>query len=355
MTAKGRAMKNRIAWVVCGVGAIATAAGAQPSYDFDFATVGAVNNAAFTATNPPNPLVVGRGGVAYEYRISKLETTTGQWLEFVNTFANVAEPNPHWDPYGPSFWGAIDDLSFPGPGTRYGLRGVANAAQLPVAGISWRMSALYCNWLHNGKQATTESLLTGAYDTSTWGVIPGTNGRGITDAPTHLPGALFWIPTLDEQLKAMHYDPNRYGEGQGGWWLSKNMSDEAGTRGLPGVGTTSAGVFLPDVPFGEWDIPLGAYMDSVSPWGLWDTSGGAREWSEDLVVVQFPRERRVSGSWAGWAPFDFLDSVYGTGSVNPGLTGGPEGLRIASVPSCGSLGLVVACGAVGLRRRRAAR
>ncbi len=349
-------MKKAFAWVVCGVGVLASAAGAQPSYDFDFATVGAVNNAAFTATNPPNPLVVGRGSVAYEYRISKLETTTGQWLEFVNTFAHVAEPNPHWDPYGPSFWGAIDDLSFPGPRTRYTLRGVANAAQLPVAGISWRMSALYCNWLHNGKQATTESLLTGAYDTSTWGVMPGTNGRGITDAPTHMPGALFWIPTLDEQLKAMHYDPSRYGEGQGGWWLSKNMSDEAGTPGLPGVGTTSAGVVVNDPPFGVWEIPLGAYTDSVSPWGLLDTSGGAQEYNEEIAYAPYATERMTGGSYAGQSGTDFFDSVYGFGfSINPGISSGLAGLRIASVPSCGALGFVIACGAVGLRRRREAR
>jgi hypothetical protein len=90
VTAKGHAMKKGIAWAVCGVAVLASAAGAQPSYDFDFATVGAVNNAAFTATNPLNPLVVGRGSVAYECRISKLETTTAQWLEFMNTFANVA-------------------------------------------------------------------------------------------------------------------------------------------------------------------------------------------------------------------------------------------------------------------------
>lgn len=340
---------------VCA-GLLASVAGAQPSYDFDFATVGAVNNPAFTATNPPNPLVVGRGSVAYEYRISKLETTTGQWLEFLNTFANVAEPNPHWDRYGPSFWGAIDDLSFPGAGTRYTLRNVADAARLPVAGISWRMSALYCNWLHNGKQATTESLLTGAYDTSTWGVMPGTNGRGITDAPTHLPGALFWIPTLDEQLKAMHYDPNRYGEGQGGWWLSKNMSDEVGTPGLPGVGTTSAGVVISDPPFGEWDIPLGAYTDSVSPWGLWDTSGGTQEYNEEIAYAPYATERMSGGSYAGQPGTSFFESVYGFGfSASPQISSVFTGLRIASVPSCGALGLVIACGAVGSRRRREAR
>jgi hypothetical protein len=327
---------------------------AQQSYDFDFATIHAPNNPAFTADNPPNPLVVGRGSVPYEYRIAKTEITTGQWLEFVNTFSNVAAPNPYWDQFGPGFWGAIEDLSFPGPGIRYNLRNVPNATQLPVSGISWRQAALYTNWLTNGKQSSPASLVTGSYDTSTWGVMPGTNGRGITDAPTHLPGALFWIPTLDEQLKAMHYDPNRYGEGQGGWWMNKNMSDLPGIPGLPGVGTTSAGLVITDPPFGVWDIPLGAYPNSVSPWGLWDTSGGTREWAEELISAPFPRERAISGSWAGWEPFDVLDSPFGTGSVPPDEAGSVNGLRIASqVPSNStSVILVGGCGVVSLYRIR---
>jgi hypothetical protein len=315
---------------------VSATAHAQPTYDFDFATIGAVNNPAFTAENPPNPLVVGRGSVAYEYRISKLETTTGQWLEFVNTFADVAEPNPHWDRFGPSFWGAIDDPSHTGAGTRYQLREVPSATQLPVAGISWRMAALYCNWLHNGKQATTASLLTGAYDTSTWGVLPGTNGRGITDAPNRLPGAQFWIPSLDEQLKASHYDPDRFGEGQGGWWLSKNGSDMAPTPGLPGVGSTNGGLIINDPPFGEWDIPLGAYTDAVSPWGLWDTSGGTQEWLEELILAPFPTERVYGGSFAGGQGQPTLDSVFGVGfgSASPSIRLGEIGLRIAAaIPS----------------------
>lgn len=347
----------RVAGACAGLAAILASATAlaQPSYDFDFATIGAVNNPAFTADNPLEPLVVGRGSVAYEYRISKLETTTGQWLEFVNTFADVAEPHPNWDRFGPTFWGAIDDLSFPGPGTRYGLRNVPNATQLPVAGISWRMAALYCNWLHNGKQATTASLLTGAYDTSTWGVLPGTNGFGITDAPNRLPGAQFWIPSLDEQLKASHYDPDRFGEGQGGWWLNKNRSDIAGISGLPGVGTTSAGLIITDPPFGVWDIPLGAYIDSVSPWGLWDTSGGTQELNEELYIAPFPRERGVLGSHAGQNPYDLLDTAYGIGSIFPGSRQATVGLRIASaIPASQTVCVPLLALLIVMRRRRTA-
>ena len=42
-----------------------------------------------------------------------------------------------------------------------------------------------------------------------------------------------WIPTQDEWMKAAHYDPNRYGAGQGGWWLYSHRSDVAPVPGVP--------------------------------------------------------------------------------------------------------------------------
>lgn len=69
---------------------------------------------------------------------------------------------------------------------------------MPVTGITWRDAARSCNWLHNGKAGGVEALVSGAYDTRTFGEGPG--GITITDAPRHLPGATFWIPTLDEWL-----------------------------------------------------------------------------------------------------------------------------------------------------------
>ncbi len=357
---RSRGISKVLAACVGAAACASATANAQPGqdYDFEFVTIGAPGNSPFEATNPPNPLVVGRGRVTHEYRIARLEVTTGQWMEFLNAFADLQQPHPYWQRFGPAHWGGGFDPNFPGPGDRFLLRDVPHAARLPVAGIHWRMAALYCNWLTNGKGSDPTRLVTGAYDSTTWGVLAGTNGFGITDAAAHLPGARFYIPTLDEQLKAMHYDPNRFGPGQGGWWLSKNRSDTPGTPGLPGLGTTSAGLAIPDQPNGHWDIPLGAYPDSTSPWGLLDTSGGAAEHNEELFYPDDPRARGYLTSRAGPTLSVIRESVFGQGGLHPSSPQPEVGLRIASViPSPGSqvLGAVVAFTSARRRRRRVSR
>jgi formylglycine-generating enzyme required for sulfatase activity len=329
---------------------------AQQDYGIDFVTVGAMNNAPLTRSgfpDFPNSPSVGRGSVSYEYRIGRTEITTAQWMQFVNTFNGTtfadAPPFFHWA--GPFSWGATDDPTYGGPGFRYVLPASnPNAAMTPVYGISWRESALYCNWLQGGQSSDPASLLTGAYDVSTWG--PGPQGT-FTDAPNHLPGARFWIPTFDEQLKAFHYDPNRNGPGQGGYWLNKNMRDTTGIAGVPGVGQTSARWVDPNVNNGELMIPLGAYSDQVSPWGLLDTSGGATEWNERVAPgLSQPSGRGLFGASAGASSTD--DSIYGSSGVGPDTGGIAYGFRIAStVPSPGvGVTAVVMGGILSSRRKR---
>ncbi len=109
-----------------------------------------------------------------------------------------------------------------------------NAAMIPVDGISWRDAAMFVNWLNNGKQAALDSLMHGAYDVNTFGTNP--DGT-FTDQLTHSPGARFWIPTFDELLKSFHYDPNKFGQGQGGWWQQPNGTDTPLISGPPGLWT----------------------------------------------------------------------------------------------------------------------
>src|SRR5690606_38351242 len=107
------------------------------------------------------------------------------------------------------------------------------------------------------------------------------------------------IPTLDEWLKAAHYDPNRYGEGEEGWWIYSHRSDDPPIPGPPGEGETSAGYRLPQ--FRHFDIPLGAYPDTLSPWGLLDVTGGTEEWTEE-TFEEIYSERRIrwaEGAFAG--------------------------------------------------------
>ncbi len=94
---------------------------------------------------------------------------------------------------------------------------------IPTGGITWRTAAVYCNWLHNGKGTNREAFLSGAYDVSTFGYIG--EGGGFTDQLTRSEGATYWIPSLDEWMKAAHWDPDRNGENQPGWWMYGSASE----------------------------------------------------------------------------------------------------------------------------------
>jgi formylglycine-generating enzyme len=320
-----------------------------PSYGIDFVTVGAPGNAPINDPNAPaGSRAQGRGAVNYEYRIARLENTSAQWAGFLNAYAGQASPNPFWSWDGPIFSG-IGGNEFSGFFT------IPATANYPVTGITWRMAAMYCNWLHNGRGSNPAALVTGAYDTTTWGNLPG--GPGFTDAPTHLPGAQFWIPTLDEALKAAYYDPNRNGPGQGGYWTWSNSADGPGISGVPGVGTTSAGYHDPSNNFAEWAIPLGSYPNSRSPWGLLDTSGGASEWCEDAFLDSVTGQqisRYATGSGAGSFSSIAADYSHETvGGQAPMDRVSSQGLRIAStVPAPSTLLMVAGLLAVVRSRRR---
>jgi formylglycine-generating enzyme required for sulfatase activity len=300
----------------------AAVAGTQPpSYDFQWATITDPGNVAYGGG--PNGQLAGRGGVDYAYRISKLEVTSAQWLEFINIFAPQA-PNPG-SFLRPDYSGITDA---PGGAGSYMLKpDVPDAGMVGVYGITWREAAMYCNWLHNGKSTEWSAIQNGAYDVSTFGFHP---KGGFTDQLTHSPDALFWIPTLDEWIKAAHYDPNRHGPGAPGWWTFPYASESAPVPGLPGVGQTSAGLVNPSGYASVLNIPLGAYSNMTSPWGLWDVSGGVREYTAETDLGPPHFDRIVKGAYAGATGFS-LDAhlVYNLNYQSP--FGAPySGLRVAS-------------------------
>jgi len=337
--------------LVVGGGSAAYAQPA-PDYDFQWTTVGNVGNAPYQGP-PENANVNGRGSVNYEFRVSRLEITSSQWMEFLNAFAPIDEsPLNHM---GPARWGAERAQQLPNGRWIMGLTNVVpNAAMLPIGGISWRDAARYCNWLHNDKQVSLAAISTGAYDTTTWGGGPG-GVAPYTDDPHRMPGAKFFLPELSEYLKATHYDPNRYGPGQGGYWEYKTRSDAPPIPGLPGVGTTNAGYLPGGDRFAAWNIPLGAYTDVQTAYGLFDTSGGGKEWIESWTEQVTVNGRMASGSYAavsldGVALLDGIGWVGG-GSSNVQAPNEYTAFRIYSVPSPGT-GVLLVAGALSLRRKR---
>ena len=117
-------MKNSVQVFTFGlcVGAMGGVVCAQgpEDYGIEFVRVGAVNNPGFVAGGFPLPSwpVNGRGGVGYEYRIGKYEITTGQWMEFMNTFSNVEYEDrpPFFNWFGPFTWGANRRIATGGGG-----------------------------------------------------------------------------------------------------------------------------------------------------------------------------------------------------------------------------------------------
>jgi len=304
---------------------------------FDWVTIGDPGNVGYDRPDPAFR-VSGRGSVSYEYRIGRTEITTGQWLEFVNAFGNQL---PQIEPV---HWGAYRVFA----GDPWVLRtDVPDAAMLPVAGISWEDAALYVNWLHNGKREDLASTQSGVYDTSTFTFNnDGTFNHQLVPSS----GAKYWIPTWDEWLKAAHYDPDRYGAGQGGWWEFPNSSDQAPMPGLPGEGDTTYTLQLGGA---EWDVPLGAYPHVQSPWGLLDLSGGVSEWtsSSDFDLMQ---ALLWDGGSAG-RDYGAYDPDHATlvGSMTPEFGGGVRGIRLAApIPTPGCVVVLCVSTLAGSKRRR---
>lgn len=334
------------------VGPSVAQAAIDPNSGVDFVTIGAVGNAPYRTANP-NYSVNNRGGVGYVYNIGKFEVTTAQWVEFFNAAYDRPANDRLLHLYIPNYWGAASTA----PNTPGGLRWTVPAGNemRPVGGISWRIAAMYCNWLCNGKSTDRAAFMNGAYDVSTFGFTPGGTW---TDQAAHNPGARYWIPTLDEWLKAAHYDPNKPNPDgtTGGWWQYGNSSDAPFTYGLPplmgGNGTANSGYWNPS-PF---SVPLGSYTGVQSPWGLYDVAGGTAEWTESIrTLLSGTKIRYVDGSfWSEDATSaDINDQLLSVADDFPHIPTYEYGLRIASsIPSPGSLTLVVGALCIVRQRRK---
>jgi Sulfatase-modifying factor enzyme 1 len=320
-----------------------------PNYGFEWATITKPGNRNANAAEAPgfhppisNPAVtVGR--VDYVYRMATTEVTVGNWLEFVKAYYPF-HPNQLNGRIQGAFtggWIFARNRNLNKPPEFYLEPGSDNYA----TDMSWRYAARYANWLHNGKVNEKWAFENGAYDTSTFTDNP--DGT-FNDQIKHSPDAKFWIPTMNEWIKANHYDPDRYGPGEEGYWTynsSSNVELIGGPPGSPGA-QTDAGRW--GDPF-TW-FPVGSYPDVQSPWGLLGGSGTVLELTETLGdTSNGPRDRVILGSARRTSlVWDRIDTArFG----HPGNRQG--GLRIASVvPSPAAFALLGSASLVLVSRRR---
>ncbi len=319
---------------------------APPDYGLDFVTVGDPGNRAANEAEAPNfydplfgwdAIVSEPGAVGYAFRIIRNEVTVTHWGEFLEAYA------PHYQ-------GSHFNLN----GSYYGINANNEFSHLPgtenhpADHINWHTAARYCNWLHNGKINEAWAFETGAYDTSHF--QPDADGR-YTDTNVRLPGAKFWIPSLDEYIKAAYYDPNRYEQGQPGYWPYPHMSETPVTPEESDVWFRSD----ENTPANRlFNAPVGEYPDVHSPWGLLGVSGGAQEWLEDPISIngQSNRMRNTSLYAIGDLGAYLLDRVDDW-DFRPSSDFGTVGLRIATiVPSPGALGVFLIVPLLRVRPRR---
>jgi hypothetical protein len=325
--------------------AIPAIAQVDPS-GIDFVTIDHPGNAAWQGNGTPGDQAVGRGGVDYSFRIGRYEVTTGQWCEFMN--AALDRPASDSIPFvsAPSNWGAVPTTPQNG-GQRWTVP--AGREMYAAGGVDWRTCAIFCNWLDHNKSTSRDAFLSGSYDVSTFGYI----GNIFTDQEARSPGAQYFLPTWDELLKASHYDPNRFGPGQGGWWTYNNGTNSPSIGGAPpsmgGSGQANFGFSGPPSPF---SIPLGAYS-TQSPWGLFDTAGGTSEWTESIRTISTgARFRYDLGSYWNSSPGESIaDSLYAPGAEFPSVGTYNLGFRIAAVvPSPSAISIFMIASACGLSR-----
>lgn len=330
---------------------LAQGGGVPPDYGFNWATITHAGNRAANASEAPewfnpatNPTPIVRGQVNYEYRITKTEVTYTQYAEFLNAYV----------PYLDDAAGAMrvsglfmDEQYTPRPGGGLDVRfspipGYENVAVNP----SLKHAMIMTNWLHNDKGITQDAFMHGAYDLRN---VPQNPFGMWTAVPARQPGARFWIPSVDEWIKAAHYDPDRYGPGEEGYWAYPNASNVQPIPGLPSMGgQTDTGLINPPL------LDVGSYPGTASTWGLLDVMGGETEWTEspaslgDALWLGYSRGGGLAGVPLP-ASAGRLDQEWGAFN---GVLGG-AGFRLASIPGPSTSALVLGAFMMARGRRRA--
>jgi formylglycine-generating enzyme required for sulfatase activity len=360
----------------CGFGSTAALAQSQPTPgapSIPFAGRAAITNPEVTyqyghefvtVTSPGNPQINGvftgglgprlTGVVNEAYRISRFEVTTAQYAAFLNAAFASGTAATAFIPIPADFsWGARRIPRTPGtPAGPPQFTVLPGRENLPVGVGNWRAAAIYCNWLHNDMALSPAAFTSGSYDVSTFGYV----GNQFTDQRNRSPGARFFLPTWNEWAKAAHWDPNRFGQGQGGYWNAPNGTDVQLTAGLPASMGGSGQANMDGFP-GSNVVPLGAYVDQQSPWGLLDVAGARREWTETWdqgnPASTIYRVRDGSHAFFDEGSSSRFDDIRRYSVSWPEYGDSADSFRIAAaIPAPSALALiVVGVGIVGRRRR----
>ena len=158
-----------------------------------------------TIGDPGNAPIEGAGAVSGCFQMSRFETTNAQYVEFLNAIAKTDHPEyPVFNGRMGGVRGGVIRTDNPGS---YSYAVKPGLDHKPVASVEFWSACRYCNWLANGKPSgamTSSTTEDGSYDLTDSLMV-------VNNLVTRKPGALYFIPTLDEWFKAAYYDPTKRG------------------------------------------------------------------------------------------------------------------------------------------------
>ena len=287
----------------------------------------------------------GFGAVAYEYRIGTTEVTNSQYVEFLNAKATANNLLGLFNPnMASSVYGGILQSGPFGSHTYSVKSGMGNK---PVNFVCFMDAARFANWLSNGQgNGSTE---TGAYTI-------------IANSPlvTRNAGALWFVPSRDEWIKAGYYQPANSGGDVDDYWLYPTRSNDAPIEASvadpsfdianPGFNVVNYNNNIQFLTSAGTAGPL-----STSYYGTYDQGGNVAEYTDSLAPPN-PGDRYTSNSSFGAG----ADYMWTTKLVARGSLASEEarslGFRVATIPEPSTIALA-AIGFLGLatiaQRRRA--
>jgi formylglycine-generating enzyme len=288
--------------------------------------------------NPGNLPITAAGGqygdVDYVYRIGRTEVTNAQYVEFLNG-VDPTGGNAFFLYHSEMTTDVVGGINFDAGASDGGKYSVKTGRDnYPVNYVNWLNAIRFTNWLHNGQgNSSTE---TGAY------TLLGAGGNYMT--VTRNPGANWWIPSLDEWVKAAYHKNDGVLAHYWQYPTSSDtipFSDEPPGDDAPEQSNTANFTRTDSLANGYNDgsavggplflSQVGAYTSSVSPYGTYDQGGNVAEWIEDFAPGNpSPGETRglVGGAYNG--SFVGLGRTASPGTLSAGEIGDNFGFRVAA-------------------------
>lgn len=223
--------------------------------------------------DPGNPHHSDRwGAVSYEYRIGVYPVTNNQYVAFLNS---VAVTDTH-GLYNPEMTNSVHGgVTRSGSSGSYSYTVKEGFEDTPVNHVSYWDAARFANWLTNGQPVGVQGM-----DTTETGMYF-LGGVTHPDLNATLRNETAWeaggvaIASMDEWVKAGHYDPTKGDAGD--YWHFPTRSDTLPTPSLPNT-TNPNSANCENVVGSVTEV--GAYTLARSYYGTFDQGGNVWEWVE---------------------------------------------------------------------------